>query len=320
MSRQRIVIAGGSGFLGRAITADLTVAGYEPVILTRGPERVEHGARFVRWDGKTPGPWISQLDGAAAVINLAGRSVNCRYTAANRREILESRLDSVRALGEAIARCAAPPSVWVQSGTAAIYGDAGERLCDERTPPGDGFSPDTAVAWEEAFHQLPLPATRRVLLRIGFALGADGGALGTLAVLARCFLGGRVGPGRQWMSWLHVKDLSRIVRWAIERQDVEGLLLAVSPNPVRNDVFMCELRRAVGRPWSPPAPRWAVRIGSWLLRTEPELALRSRRCVPRRLLDLGFTFDFPDLPGAFDDLFRKPRASTNAIVAARHAS
>ena len=303
MSDKRVILAGGSGFLGRALTPDLIRAGYEVIVLTRGPDRESGGVRYVHWDGKTLGPWATLLDGAAAVVNLTGRSVNCRYNAANRREIVESRVDSVRVIGRAIAECRTPPAVWVQCASAAIYGDAGEQPCDEQTPPGVGFSPDTCVTWERAFHETPSPRTRRVLLRIGFALGRDGGALGTLAKLARWFLGGRVGSGRQWMSWLHVKDLSRLVLWCIEREDLEGLFLAVGPNPVRNEQFMRELRRAVHRPWSPPVPAWAVKMGSWLIGTESELALWGRRCVPRRLADTGFEFRFTELREAFEDLF-----------------
>lgn len=307
MPTHRIVIAGGSGFLGRAITPDLLKAGYQVAILTRGPDRQSNGVPFVHWDGKTLAPWAQLLDGATAVINLAGRSVNCRYSAANRREIVESRVDSVRVIGQAIERCAIPPKAWVQSASAAIYGDAGERLCDDQTPPGTGFSPDTCVTWETTFHQTPSPGTRRVLLRIGFALGTDGGALGTLAKLARCFLGGRVGSGRQWMSWLHAKDLSRIVLWSIQRDDIEGLFLVAGPNPVRNAEFMRELRRAVHRPWSPPVPPWAVRFGSRLLGTESELALWGRRCAPTRLIQKGFEFEFPELRSALRDLFGNSR-------------
>lgn len=316
MSAHRIVIAGGSGFLGRAIASELVDAGYEVVVLTRGAERMTGRVRFVHWDGKTLGPWAGLLDGATAVINLAGRSVNCRYNAADRREIVESRVDSVRAIGGAIERCAVPPKVWIQGASAAIYGDAGERLCDEQTSPGSGFSPETCVTWETTFHQTPAPRTRRVLLRIGFVLGTDGGALATLAALARCFLGGRVGSGRQWVSWIHVKDLAHVILWAV-RRDVEGLFVVATPNPVRNEQLMRGLRRAVRRPWSPPVPAWAVRFGSWVLRTEPELALWGRRCVPRRLMDMGFQFQYPNLDSAIDDLFPRDTAASARVAIGR---
>jgi uncharacterized protein (TIGR01777 family) len=247
---------------------------------------------------------VHELEGAEAVVNLAGKSVNCRYTAENRAEIRASRVESVKAIGEAIARCANPPKVLIQSATLAIYGDAGERTCDQSTPPGHGFSPETAVLWEKAFNQTPTPGTRRVLLRIGFVLGRGGGALQTLARLTRWFLGGRAGDGRQWISWLHVYDLCRLVRLAMEREDIEGLYNVCTPNPVRNAEFMSELRRALHRPLSPPVPAWAVRVGSWMMRTEAELALTGRRCVPKRLQEAGFNFKFPVLRDALADLYK----------------
>lgn len=303
MNDKTIILPGGSGFLGSAVTPCFQQAGFNVVVLTRGSDRESDGVRFVHWDGKTLGPWSSCVDGAVAVVNLAGRSVNCRYTPHNRREILESRVDAVRVIGQAIERCSTPPKVLIQAASAAIHGDAGDQLLDESSPPGLGFSPQTCVQWEAAFYQTPSPGTRRVLLRIGFALGPDGGALGTLAALARLFLGGTVGTGQQWISWLHVKDLSRIILWAIEHDDASGLYLAVGPNPVRNRQFMRELRRAVHRPWSPPVPAWAVRVGSWLMRTEHELALWGRRCTPRRLMESGFEFEFPELSPTLENLF-----------------
>ena len=303
MNDRTIVLAGGSGFLGTALQGDLRSAGYEVVVLTRGPDCERDGIRFVHWDGKSAGPWAVQLEGAAVVVNLAGQSVNCRYTPENRREIVQSRLDSIHAIGQAISGCARPPGVWIQSASAAIYGDRGDELLDETSPPGVGFSPDTCVRWESAFHEAPAPGVRRVLLRIAFALGAQGGALGTLAGLTRWFLGGAAGTGRQWVSWLHVKDLNRIILRAVESPNMEGLYLVATNNPVRNHQFMRELRRALHRPWSPPVPPWAVRIGSLLMGTEAELALRGRRCTPRRLLAAGFQFEFPTLRAAIEDLY-----------------
>jgi hypothetical protein len=160
------------------------------------------------------------------------------------------------------------------------------------------------VTWEQAFHETPTPHTRRVLLRIGFVLGRGGGALGTLANLARWFLGGRVGSGRQWISWIHIRDLNRLILMAIAREDVEGTYLVVSPSPARNAEFMRELRDALHRPWSPPVPVWAVRMGTWMMGTEAELALSGRRCSPRRLKELEFKFEFTELRLALEDLVR----------------
>jgi len=302
MNRKTVVLAGGSGFLGTAMTPDLIEQGYQVVVLTRGPERTAGPVRFLHWDAKTLGPWAGAIEGAEAVVNLAGKSVNCRYTEESRREIVASRVDSVRVIGQAIARCARPPRVLIQAASAAIYGDRGDEWLDENSPPGEGFSPQTCVRWEAAFNETPTPGTRRVLLRIGFVLGRGGGALGTLTKLARAFLGGTVGSGRQWISWLHARDLNRIVLVAIERDTMTGTYLAVTPTPVRNREFMRELRRAVHRPWAPPAPEWAVRIGSRLLGTEPELALYGRRCRPAKLLAEGFASTVADLRTAMEDL------------------
>jgi len=303
MKTNRIILAGGSGFLGRALASALAMRGYEPVILTRSPAPFASGhGREIEWDGSTLGPWAETIDGAAAVVNLAGRNVNCRYTRANRREINDSRTNSVRVIGAAIAASKAPPKVWVQAASLAIYGDAGDRWCDESAPAGEGFPVETCRLWEDSFAAAQTPRTRGVLWRIGFALGQNGGVLSMLSTLARWFIGGTTGTGRQFISWIHVADLERMFLWAIEREDVSGVFNATSPEPVTNGEFMRELRRAVHRPWSPPAPAWTVHIGSWFLRTEAVLALTGRRCTPRRFLDLGFPFEFPTLRPALENL------------------
>ena len=299
---KRIILAGGSGFLGRSLAAVLINHGYEVVVLSRRPGAAAPGATAAVWDGKTPGDWTRQLDAAHAVVNLAGKNVNCRYTRNNLDQINVSRIDSVNAIGRAIAACDRPPKVWVQASTLAIYGDAGDRVCDETTPVGRGIPVETAVAWEKAFDANPSPATRRVLLRISFALGQGGGALRTLVNLTRWFLGGTIGTGRQYVSWVHVEDLNQMFLTAIERDEIEGVYNATSPNPVPNAQFMRQLRRALGRPWSPPVPAWAVHIGSFVMRTEPVLALTGRRGEPKRLVEAGFQFQFPRLREALDDL------------------
>lgn len=301
MTNPRIVLAGGSGFLGHSLAHELMARGYEVIVLTRSP--AAGPIKQARWDGKTIGDWASYLDGARAVVNLTGKSVNCRYTPENRREINESRVDSVKAVDEAISKCRQPPKVLVQAASLAIYGDAGDRLCDETAQPGEGFPVETCLLWEKAFNAAHTPATRRVLLRISFALGPDGGALQTLTKLTKAFLGGTVGSGRQYISWIHLADLNRMFLWAIEREDIEGVFNATGPNPVTNAEFMREMRRALHRPWSPPAPVWAVKIGSFLMGTEACLALTGRRGIPRRFLEKRFTFDFPELRPALAEVF-----------------
>jgi hypothetical protein len=309
MLRGRIVLAGGSGFLGRALAEDLTRDGYQVVVLTRRPRASEGALRQVAWDGRTVGEWARELEGAEAVVNLAGRSVNCLYTRRNRREILASRVRSVRALGRAMAACGRPPKVFVQAASLAFYGDAGPRVLDEHSPAGSGFSADVCARWERAFDALELPATRKVLLRVGFVLGRGGGALQTLSRLTRFHLGGTVGSGRQYVSWLHLRDFVRIVRWSIERPEAAGVYNATGPWPVTNAEFMCELRCAMRKPWTPRAPSWAVRLGAFLMGTEGELALAGRRCLPERLVEQHFKFLYTILESALADIFTETKIS-----------
>jgi uncharacterized protein (TIGR01777 family) len=302
VSKGRVVLAGGSGFLGRALAEAFERAGYEPVVLTRRVRRRGGRVRQVEWDGRTVGPWARELEGATAVVNLAGRSVDCRHTPEHRREIVESRVHSVEAVGRAIATCEEPPKVLVQAASLAVYGDAGRRVCGEDAPAGRGFPAEVCLRWERGFDSLELPATRKVLLRIGFVLGRDGGALPTLARLARLYLGGTVGEGHQYVSWLHVRDFCRLVLWCVEREEAAGVYNATGPCPVTNAEFMCELRCALKRPWSPRVPARLVRLGSFLLRTEPALALEGRRCIPERLVDEHFKFIYTNLESALADL------------------
>jgi hypothetical protein len=307
MKHKRIILAGGSGFLGRLLAQAITARGDEAVILTRHPNDGTLAARAVYWDGKTVGAWAHELEGADAVINLAGKNVNCRYTRKALAEINASRVDSVRVVGEAIRRCAKPPLAWVQTGSLAIYGDAADRTSEEDAPVGRGIPVETCLRWEQAFEEAPTPATRRVWLRISFVLGRDGGALQFLERLTRCFLGGSVGNGRQYISWIHEQDMVRLFLRAVDDSQMSGIYNATSAAPVTNAEFMRELRHVLNRPWSPPTPAWAVRIGCWFMRTEPVLALTGRRGIPRRLMDEGFTFDHPTLREALTHLYtRKP--------------
>lgn len=302
----RVVLAGGSGFLGTALSRELLRDSWEVVNLTRSPREDADGVRDERWDGRTVGDWATYVDGAASVVNLAGRSVDCRYTARNRAEIVNSRVDSVRAIAAAIRKCSVPPAVWIQAGSLAIYGDAGDRICDENAPRGQGFTVEVCENWERAFDAEDVGATRKVMLRIGFVLGRGGGALAKLAGLARWGLGGTTGSGRQWISWLHVHDLNRIMSWAMERESVSGIYNVTGPTPVRNREFMRELRRALGVWFGPPAPALAVRIGSFFMRTEASLALTGRRCSPSRLIEEGFDFQHIDLRQTMQDLLCDP--------------
>ena len=291
--------------MGISLARHLTDAGYEVFILTRHPLPAGVPARELIWDGKTLGPWAKEVDGAVAVVNLTGRNVNCRYTTQALAEINESRVDSVKVVGQAIRDCRFPPQVWVQAGSLAIYGDAGDRECDENAPHGEGIPVDTCLKWEAAFNAETTPHTRKVLYRISFVLGHGGGALRMLTRLTKCFLGGAIGSGRQYISWLHVEDMNRLWRRAIEDESMSGVYNATSPHAVTNAVFMRELRRALHRPWSPPLPAFLVPIGCLFLRTEPVLALTGRRGIPARLSEAGFAFCHTGLPAALHDLFAR---------------
>jgi uncharacterized protein (TIGR01777 family) len=281
-------------------------------VLTRGGREPPAAPRGIAWDGRTLGPWAAVLDGADAVVNLAGRTVNCRYTAGNKREIYASRLDSTRALGQAIAACAAPPPVWVNAASATIYRHAEDRPMDEPTGEfGDDFSCDVCKRWEAELMAAPTPRTRRVAMRAAMVMGPGrGGVYEAFRGIARKGLGGTLGRGAQFVSWVHVDDFCRAAEFLIDPPatggpPLDGAVNVASPNPLPNRDFMRAVRAAAGAPFGLPATRWMLEVGALVLRTETELLLKSRRVVPTRLLGAGFTFDFPDWPAAARDIERR---------------
>ncbi len=305
----RYVIAGGSGFLGVSLAHHLAALGADVVILSRTAPRVAGPWRHERWDARTVGPWTSWLDNADGVVNLVGRSVNCIKTPDHCDEILRSRVDATRVLGEAVRCVSSPPRAWVQMSTAHIYGDPPERVCDEDAPTGYGLAPFVGTAWEQAFEEANVEALgiRGVVLRTGFVLGRDrgagGGALSSLGGLVRLGLGGTVGHGRQGMSWIHERDMNRLFERGLTDETMRGTYIATAPNPVSNAEFMRALRRALRMPIGLPAFAWMVRLGAPLvMRTDPELALYGRYCVSKRLPSEGFAFDFPEVGAALADL------------------
>lgn len=301
---KRVILAGGAGFLGQALAKMFARHGREVVILSRRPAPPNGRIRTVVWNGRTVGDWIGEVEGATAVVNLTGRSVACLYTPENRREIISSRVDSVRVIAQASEQCRESPAVIVQASSLAIYGDAGDRICDEDAPHGTGFSVEVCEAWEGEFFAGELPGgARRVALRIGFVLGRNGGALQQLAKLARWYVGGAAGNGRQYISWLHIDDFCAMVRWAVDNPEAQGVYNATGSTPVTNAEFMRALRAALGRPWSPPTPAWAVKLGArFIMRVDPSLALSGRRCVPQRLRDEGFVVKHTDLNASLREL------------------
>ena len=274
----------------------------------------------VAWDGLHFGDWARELDGADVVINLAGRSVNCRYNEANRREIKESRIVTTRLVGDAIAKSSQPPRLWMNASTATIYRHAMDRPMGEvdgeiggreaRLPASWRFSYDVATSWEQAFFEAVTPRTRKIALRSAVIMSPDrGGAFEILLNLVRVGLGGTSGSGRQFVSWIHDTDFVEAIEFLIARTDLAGPINVSSPQPLPNRDFMAALRRAYGAPIGLPATDWMLEVGAFFLRTETELVLKSRRVVPTRLVEAGFEFRFPDWSGAATDLVRRWRAS-----------
>jgi uncharacterized protein (TIGR01777 family) len=307
----RVVIAGGSGQIGTVLARAYHARGDDVTILSRSPQRAPW--KSIPWDAKTLGEWTAAVDGADVLVNMAGRNVNCRYTAQNRREILESRIDSTRVLGQAIAHAAHPPRVWLQASTATIYAHRFDAPNDEATgiiggnepnaPETWRFSIDVATAWEEACNNAATPRTRKVLLRSAMIMSPDrGGVFDTLLALVRRGLGGRAGSGRQYISWVHYLDFINALDFLIQREDMSGPVNIASPNPLPNAEFMRELRRAAGVRIGLPATALMLEAGAFVLGTETELILKSRRVIPKRLLDAGFAFTNPDWSTAAEDL------------------
>jgi hypothetical protein len=310
----RIVIPGGSGQVGTILARAFHAAGDDVVVLSRSPAAAPW--RVVEWDARTPGPWTRELDGADAVVNLAGRNVNCRYTPENRDAIMRSRVDSARVVGSAVAASARPPAVVLQASTATIYAHRFDASNDEATgiiggsepdaPASWRFSIEVANAWESAATESIGASTRLVLLRSAMIMSPDrGGIFDTLARLTRFGLGGAAAGGRQFVSWIHETDFVRSVSWLMSHDSLSGAVNVASPNPLPYADFMRELRRAMHVPIGLPATRWMLAVGAWAMRTETELVLKSRRVIPTRLLESGFTFAYPEWPAAVLELVRR---------------
>ncbi|GAA1661265.1 TIGR01777 family oxidoreductase [Glycomyces endophyticus] len=312
----KIVIPGGTGNLGAVLERGLLAAGHRLTVLTRTPTSPHH----LPWDGRTLGPWAEAIDGADAVINLAGRSVSCRYTRQNLAEMMSSRVDSTRVVGEAVAAAAHPPAVWLQASTATIYAHTQGRPNDEATGVIGGSEPDApaywaesidiALAWEAALDEADTPATRKIAMRTAMVMSRDSGSVfDVLSRMASLGIGGSVAGGRQFVSWIHEHDLVRAVEFFLERRDLDGPFNVCAPHPLRQRDLMRILRRAKGVPFGLPATRWMAELGAFALRTDTELLLKSRRVVPARLEAAGFEFHHPAWEAAAADLVGPRRAT-----------
>jgi hypothetical protein len=326
----RIVMPGGSGQVGRMLAQFFQERGHHVTVLTRGPYTAPWYT--VHWDGKTLGPWVETLEGADVCIHLSGRSVNCRSTARNRRELFDSRIVPTLLLGQVIARLENPPRLWMNASTAAIYRHAPQRTefdrpMDEATGELGGHEKISARRsapekwnwtiqlvkdWEAAFFSSETPRTRKIALRTSLVFSpAPGNIFAVLSRLVRFGLGGTQGSGRQYVSWIHESDFARSLEFLIEHEQLDGPINLAAPNPLPNRDFMAALRDAWNVPNGIPAPAPLIALGAFFLRTESELVLKSRRVVPGKLLNAGFGFQFPEWPEAADDLVRQWRQRDN---------
>lgn len=300
---KKVVITGGTGFIGLSLALHLKNAGYEPILIARSKPTKDRGFRFVPWTGHTLGDWVEELSGATALVNLAGKTVDCIKTPDNCDLILRSRVDSTLILGEALKTVVSPPKVWVQMATAHIYGDPPQQVCTESSSTGFGLAPIVGKAWEEAFLKSIPDSIRGVRLRTSFVIGKDGGALASLKQIARLGLGGKVGSGTQGMSWIHEYDMNQLIVTAIENENFQDFYISSAPNPVSQEDFMNLLRKTMKIPIGLPAPAFLTKFGAkYIFRTDPDLVLYGRYVKSERLEQEGFEFKFPNLKEALEDL------------------
>ena len=299
---KRIVLAGGSGFLGKCIIEHHKKDSHI-IVLTRGKSRQLKNLQYENWDGKSLGPWSTSLENADVLINLNGKSVDCRYSKSNKKLIYSTRLESTEVLGKAIQLCKNPPKIWINSSSATIYRHSLDKAMDEETGEfGSGFSVDVCQKWENIFNTIKVGTTRKVAIRTAIVLGKNQGALKPLKILAKLGLGGKQGPGNQYFSWIHEQDFVSSVDFIIANESLNGAINISSPNPINNDNFMRSLRDAIHMPFGIPIPSWLLEIGAILIRTETELILKSRWVIPKRLLNAGFKFKYSKIDEAFADL------------------
>jgi uncharacterized protein len=292
----KIVIAGGAGFLGNHLALKMSKVFRHVYVLSRRAHPAKGNIEVFEWDGQHPGPWMNLIDGCDVLVNLAGKSVNCRYTEENKTEILESRLKSTLALGAAVVMANKPPDIWLNSSTATIYNHSLEKGNDETsTNFGKDFSVSVAQKWEHTFFDIPTPGTRKVAMRTAIVLGKEGGAFPVLKKLSRFSLGGTQGSGQQMVSWLHEDDFCAIVKHLIDHIDIEGAVNCCSPNPVRNEEFMKTLSKYSWLKFQVNQPEWMIKAGAKVMGTEAELVLKSRWAIPKKLTDSGYQFLYNDI-------------------------
>jgi uncharacterized protein (TIGR01777 family) len=313
-SNHKMIIAGGTGFIGRSI-AEYFAPTNDIIILTRalpkqktnanGSYKPSKNVKLVHWDGKNQGEWCQHMDGASVVINLSGKSVNCRYNAQNKAAILNSRLETTKAIGEAIQHSKHPPTLWLNAASATIYRDAKDKPQDEYTGEiQNDFSVQVCKQWEAALFDQHTPATRKIALRLAITLG-NGGVMTPYFKLLKWGLGGKQGSGKQMYSWIHINDVCRAIEWLWEHTEIEGSVNICSPNPITNATFIQTLRQLTNTKFGLPAPAWLLKIGAAIIGTETELLLKSRWVIPTKLLAAGFTFSYPEIDKAVQEIVNR---------------
>lgn len=299
---KKLIIAAGTGFLGQVLANHFKDKFEEIIILTRGSSKIKGNIRYIKWNAKTFSGWEKELENADVLINLAGKSVDCRYTEENKKEILDSRLESTHILNLAVQQCENPPKHWLNSSTATIYRHSLDKEMDEENGEiGNDFSMNVAKSWEKVFFEIQTPHTKKTALRTSIVLGKNGGAYLPLKNLTKVGFGGKQGKGNQFISWIHEKDFARAVAFIIEKE-LTGVLNIVSPQPIRNMLFMKTLRKSLGVPTGIPISEKLLKFGAKMIGTETELVLKSRNVIPKRLTENGYTFEFGELKKALEDL------------------
>ncbi|GAB2686978.1 TIGR01777 family oxidoreductase [Mucilaginibacter koreensis] len=306
MKYQKIILAGGNGYLGTVLSHYYSDKAKQIIILSRKPKTAEGNVKTLVWDGRTIGAWAAEMEGADMLINLCGKNVNCRYTPENKREILDSRLEPTGLLGKVIAQLKQAPKLWINVTSATIYRHAEDRPQDEAHGEiGEGFSVNICRQWEKVFFDAHTPNTPKVALRMGIVLGESDGVFPRLHNLVKFGLGGKQGNGKQYVAWIHEHDAACITEWLLQHPEAEGVYNCTAPMPVQNKVLMQNLRRLAGAPLGLPAPKWMLEIGALLIGTETELILKSRWVVPTRLTNAGYRFTHPLIDGALKDILHK---------------
>ena len=302
---KKLIIAAGTGFLGQVLVDHFKDSFDEIVILTRGKSENKNNIKYVNWNAKTFSGWEKELENTDVLINLAGKSVDCRYNEKNKQEIFNSRIESTKILNEAVLQCKNPPKHWLNSSTSTIYRFSLDKQMAETTGEiGNDFSMNIAKSWEKAFFETKTPKTLKTALRTSIVLGKNGGAFIPLKTLAKLGMGGKQGNGKQFISWIHEKDFARAVAFVIENK-LENEINIVSPNPIRNVDFMSKLRKTVGMSFGISQPEWLLELGSKIINTETELVLKSRNVIPKRLQENGFTFKYDSVDKTFENLLQK---------------